>query len=146
MKLEIELVPLTTWYSNLRTKISQGEWDKIRKQSYSDSNHRCAICGALSKLNCHEKWEYDDDSHVQKLTGFIALCDSCHMIKHLGFAGIQADKGCLDMDGLIEHFMKVNRVDRVMFDRHCKESFRMWTERSNHEWKTDLSQWSSLLE
>ena len=108
MKLEIDLVPSTAWYSNLRTKIPRKEWDKIRKQSYSDSNHVCAICSVKSKLNCHEIWEYDDKKHIQTLKGFIALCDDCHMIKHIGFAGIQSSKGLLDFSKLVEHFKKVN--------------------------------------
>ncbi|MDF1534223.1 MAG: hypothetical protein P1P69_06945 [Methanosarcinaceae archaeon] len=59
MRLEIDLVPSTAWYSNLRTNISKNKWDKIRKQSYADANHKCAICGADGRLNCHEIWEYD---------------------------------------------------------------------------------------
>ena len=145
MKLEIDLVPSTAWYSNLRTKISKTEWDKIRKQSYADTNHKCAICGADSKLNCHEIWQYDDKRYIQKLKGFIALCNDCHMIKHIGFAGIQASNGLLDMNKLIEHFMKVNQVDKNVFDKHHKTSFEVWTERSKHKWNTDLAQWSNLV-
>ena len=60
MKLEIDLVPSTAWYSNLRKKVSQKDWDRIRKQSYADANHKCTICGAEGRLNCHEIWKYDD--------------------------------------------------------------------------------------
>ena len=145
MKLEIELVPETAWYSNLRKRISKREWDKIRKQCYADANHKCAICGAGGRLNCHEIWEYDDKKHVQKLKGFIALCDDCHMIKHIGFAEIQASKGLLDMDKLVEHFMKVNGVDKKTFYRHREEAFKVWKERSQHEWTTDFSRWATLI-
>jgi len=55
MKLKIELVPETAWYSNLRNKIPKNEWDKIRKQVYSNANYKCEICvNANIKLNCHE--------------------------------------------------------------------------------------------
>ena len=145
MKLKIELVPSTAWYSNLRNKIPKDEWDKIRKKSYSDSNHKCFICDANRRLNCHEIWEYDDKKHTQKLNGFVALCDDCHMIKHIGFAGIQASKGLLDMDKLIEHFMKINSVDRKTFEEHHKKSFEIWEQRSKNDWKTDLAQWSNLI-
>jgi hypothetical protein len=60
MRLEIDLVPSTAWYSNLRNKIPLKEWDRIRKKSYLDADHKCAICGAEGRLNCHEIWEYDD--------------------------------------------------------------------------------------
>lgn len=145
MKLEIDLVPSTAWYSNLRTKISKKEWDKIRKKCYAKVRQKCAICGAIGRLNCHEIWEYDDKKHIQKLKGFIALCDNCHMIKHIGFAGIQASKGILDMDTLIKHFMKVNKVDRKTFDEHYEESFKIWIERSKYKWITHLGKWSKLV-
>ena len=145
MILEIDLVPSTAWYSNLRTKIPKKEWDKIRKQSYADVNHKCAICGADGRLNCHEIWCYDDKKNIQKLNGFIALCNDCHMIKHIGFAGIQASKGFLDMDKLIEHCLKVNKIDKKTFDKHREESFKIWKERSQKEWATDLAQWSYLV-
>lgn len=145
MKLKIDLVPSTAWYSNLRKKVPSKEWDKIRKQSYADANHECEICGAEGRLNCHEIWEYDDKKYIQKLKGFISLCNDCHMIKHIGFAGIQASKGFLDMDKLIEHFMKVNNVDKKTFEDHKEKSFEIWRERSKEEWTTDLAQWSNLV-
>jgi hypothetical protein len=145
LKLEIELVPETAWYSNLRKMILPKEWDKIRKQSYLDAGNKCAICKADGQLNCHEIWEYDDKHHVQKLIGFIALCNNCHMIKHIGFAGIQASKGLLDMDNLIEHFMRVNGVDKKTFEEHRRKAFEIWRERSKHKWKTDLGRWAKLV-
>ena len=158
MKLEIDLVPSTAWYSNLKTKIPVKEWDKIRKRCYADVNYKCQICGSDGKnqifvtrgsikgtLNCHEIWEYDDNKHIQKLEGFLALCNDCHMIKHIGFASIQDSKGLLDMDKLIGHFMKVNGVSRKTFDKHHEESLKVMGERSQHEWKTNFAQWSNLI-
>lgn len=145
MKLKIELVPSTAWYSNLRSKISKKEWDKIRKQSYANAGYKCDICNIKNKLNCHEIWEYDDEKHIQKLSGFIALCDNCHMIKHIGFAGIQSNRNLLDMGKLIKHFEKINKVDRKTFDKHHSESFKIWQERSKQKWKIDLSKWSHLI-
>ncbi len=108
---------------------------------YADSNHKCAICGADGRLNCHEIWEYDDKKNIQKLNGFIALCNDCHMIKHIGFAGIQASKGLLDMNKLIEHFMNVNNVDKKTFYIHSKEATNVWRERSQKKWTTDFAHW-----
>ena len=145
MKLKIDLVPKTAWYSNLRAKIPKEEWDKIRKQSYADAKHKCAICSAKEKLNCHEIWEYDDIKHIQKLNGFIALCDNCHMIKHIGFAEIQASKKLLNMGKLIKHFMDINKVNKKFFEDHYTKSFEVWKKRSKHKWETNLSKWSFLI-
>ena len=67
------------------------------------------------------------------------------MIKHIGFAGIQASKGLLDMDKLIEHFMKINSINREEFDKHHEESFKVWRERSKNKWTIELAQWSNLI-
>jgi hypothetical protein len=145
MKLEIDLVPKTAWYSNLRNKIPRADWDKIRKKAYADAGKKCAICGAKGILDCHEIWAYDDEKHIQELKGFIALCNNCHMIKHIGLAGIKASKGQLDMDELIEHFTKVNGVDRDAFEKHYRNAFAIWKARSEHQWQTKLSKWADLV-
>jgi hypothetical protein len=145
MKLEIELVPSTVWYSNVRLLVSKTVWDMIRKESYNIANYKCQICGVSGRLNCHEIWEYDDKKHIHKLRGFIALCDDCHMIKHMGFAGIQASKGLIDMDKLIEHFMKVNNVDEKTFNGHEKDAFEVWHERSKYEWEQDFGEYSKFI-
>lgn len=145
MKLTTELVPRNGWNKNLRTSLPKVEWDKIRKQSYEDSDHKCSICGAKERLNCHEIWSYDDPKCIQTLKGFQALCDKCHMIKHLGFAGIQASKGKLDMDKLIQHFCEVNNVNEDYFEEYKNKVFQQWNERSQHKWKTDLGRWKDLV-
>jgi len=145
LKLTIELVPATAWYSNLRGVLPRKEWDNIRFKVYNDHNNCCAICGASGRLNCHEIWEYDDFQHIQKLKGFIALCEDCHWIKHIGLAGIKASEGQLDMQKLIDHFLKVNNVDVNTFEQHRSEAFKTFEERSKHEWKTDLGEWKCFI-
>ena len=100
MKLDIELVPSTCWYSNLRNAVSREVWDRIRYKAYKASGYRCHICGIDRKMYCHEVWRYDDEKHVQRLVGFVGLCELCHMVKHIGFAGIRAMDGELDFDAL----------------------------------------------
>jgi len=145
MKLEIELVPKTSWYNNLRKILPGSEWDRIRKEAYRNANYRCEICGQEGRLSCHEIWSYDDIESIQKLEGFQALCDDCHMIKHIGFAGIQASKGLLDMDKLISHFMKVNNVNADDFKIHKAKAISTWAERSRREWTVDLGKWNKFL-
>jgi hypothetical protein len=147
MKLEIELVPSTAWYSNVRKMVSREEWDQIRKKCYADAGYKCEICGATNvQLNCHEKWSYDDNRHIQKLKGFIGLCENCHWIKHLGLAGIRASEGTLDMEKLIQHYLRVNGVNRAEFERQRDEAFNQWQERSKHQWKTELGNWKAVVQ
>jgi hypothetical protein len=144
LKLTIELVPQTSWYSNMRSLVTRSEWDKIRKNAYAEYGHKCGICGASGKLNCHEIWDYDDKTHFQNLAGFIALCDLCHHVKHIGLAGILADQGKLDYDAVVEHFMKVNDCNRKVFEQHKIEAFAQWRERSQHQWTVDLGEFKSI--
>jgi len=144
MKLEIELVPKTSWWNNLRKSLHKSEWDKIRKKIYSDYNHRCGICGDSSRISCHEIWSYNDDKHIQRLDGFIALCNMCHHVKHIGLAGILANKGRLDYDKVVEHFMHVNDCSQNDFLTHRAEAFQIWEERSQHQWDIELGDFQYL--
>ena len=145
LKLTIELVPKTSWYNNMRKVLPKAEWDRLRKETYAEHGHKCGICGAEGRLNCHEIWEYDDRNHSQRLVGFIALCDLCHHVKHIGLAGILASKGQLDYEKVVEHFMKVNRCGGGRFKKHKKRAFRQWAERSKYAWQVDLGEYEALV-
>jgi len=145
LRLSVELVPSTAWYSNLRNRLPKKDWDKIRHRTYAEYEYRCSICSVASKLNCHEIWEYDDTLHIQRLAGFVALCDWCHHVKHLGFAAILAARGQLDYEKLIEHFLRVNDCDRNTFEEHSKNAFEVWERRSRHEWRTDLGKYTDMV-
>jgi hypothetical protein len=144
-RLTIELVPSTSWYKNMRKVVSRAQWDTIRKRAYAESGHKCGICEAEGRLNCHEIWEYDDRAHVQKLVGFIALCDLCHHVKHIGLANILAAEGKLDLEQVINHFMDVNRCSRARFEKYRQQAFNQWHERSGHEWKVDLGEFAGMV-
>ena len=70
-KLKSEIVPTSCWYSNVRSNVSKKEWDFLRKKSYESAGHVCEICGDTGKnqgfnhnVECHEIWEYDDNTHI----------------------------------------------------------------------------------
>lgn len=146
LKLKIELVPSTSWYNNLRKVLPRIKWDKIRKRAYAEYGYKCGICGAEGRLNCHELWEYNDEEHSQKLLGFIALCDMCHHVKHIGFAGILATRGELDYMKVVEHFMKVNNCDEMTFEEHRENAFDKWQRRSQYKWNVDLGKYKDVIE
>jgi cyclopropane fatty-acyl-phospholipid synthase-like methyltransferase len=138
LKLTIEMVPATSWYNNLRSLMPKEAWDKLRHKVYKDFGYRCGICKSKGRLHCHEIWKFDDKNGIQELKGFIALCTSCHWIKHIGLAGIKADGGELDYDKLVEHFMKVNKCDKSAFTKHREEAVKTFEERSNRSWKLKI--------
>lgn len=140
-QLLVELIPKTCHYSNVRTTVKTSEWDKIRYLTYEAANHRCEICGDTGKnqgkrhdVECHEIWEYDDENHIQKLIGLIALCPFCHMTKHIGRAiATGQEKICYGQ------MAKVNKWTPNQIQEHIVESFNLHKQRSEHEWDLDIS-------
>lgn len=137
MKLTIELVPSTAWYSNVRSNVSQAEWDVLRKDCYKKAGHNCEICGGRGPkhpVECHEIWSYDDDACTQTLDGLIALCPSCHQVKHIGLAQIQGN-----YHKALAHLAKVNEISIEEAELYVEASFEIWSKRSQKEWKLDIT-------
>lgn len=144
LPLTIELVPQTSWYDNMRKALPKTEWDRLRQRTYAAYGHQCGICGAKGKLHCHERWVYDEHTRTQTLIGFIALCEWCHHVKHIGLAGVLASRGQIRFECVIRHFMKVNNCDRRTFEAHENAAFDLWDERSRHDWRVDLGAYARM--
>ena len=133
--LSIELIPKSTWYDNVRSRVSRDVWVSIRN---AFAKAQCQICGFKYNLQSHEVWRYDDINHIQKLVGFMCLCGLCRSVKHLGLAGIMAQRGDLDYSRLIKHYCDVNECSEADFKADRKEAFELWKGRSGFEWRLDL--------
>ena len=137
MKLTIELIPSSSWFTNVRSAVSKQDWDKLKTKIYQQANYKCEICGKKGKkhpVECHEIFEFDDKKLIQKLTKLVALCPDCHMVKHIGLAEVH---GKLEL--AIKHFIKVNKISRLEADKYIKDCFLLWNKRSSKIWKLDLS-------
>ncbi|MBO4988967.1 MAG: HNH endonuclease [Clostridia bacterium] len=135
MKLEIELVPDGCWYSNLRSALPPALWDKIRKDAYRRAGGRCMVCGKKGRLEAHERWSYDETSHVQKLETVVALCHDCHSVVHIARTQMMGDG-----DRAMEHFMKVNGCTQSEFHRALGEANTLQQRRNLiDDWQTDIS-------
>ncbi len=145
LKLTAELVPSSTWYRNLRTAVPRGTWDVIRRSIYRAHDYRCGICGAKTRLNCHEVWAYDDESQVQRLSGFVALCDWCHHVKHLVHAAGLTSEGKINYERVIAHLMRVNGCDRETFEEHRERALEAYRRRSAEEWRVDFGAYERLV-
>jgi hypothetical protein len=135
--LTIELIPKTSFFKNLRSELSQQQWDLIRRAIYKRANYRCEIenCGGKGSrhpVECHEIWEYSGS--VQKLVGLIALCPKCHMVKHWGLT---------QMRGLehvaFEHLRHVNNWSVQQAQKHVMEAVEIWQARNKIQWVLDIS-------
>jgi hypothetical protein len=135
--LTIELVPASSWGANLRSVLPKRDWDILRKKTYRLAGHRCEICGGKGSrhpVECHEVWDYDDEALVQTLVRLIALCPSCHEVKHFGLAE-KRGKG----PRAFGHMMRVNGWRQDQAQGHLYQAFDKWQARSRHEWTLDLT-------
>ena len=141
LKLAVEMVPDPLHQKNVRTAVSRKVWDLIRKRVYQSAAYTCQLCGNDSgKVEAHEIWHYDDRKHIQTLVGLIALCKSCHALKHIGFSMYtETGQSIFSRDKLIKHFCRVNGVRKERFFSHENDSMILHDERGAHEWTQDMS-------
>ncbi|MBW4533204.1 MAG: HNH endonuclease [Pleurocapsa minor HA4230-MV1] len=135
--LTIELVPSTSWFSNVRSNVERPTWDILRKLTYRQARYKCEVCGgrgAKHPVECHEIWHYDDSNYIQTLSGLTALCPSCHQVKHIGLARLQGQGEKAEAQ-----LSKVNDWTTEQTDRYIDGAFALWQSRSCHDWTLDLS-------
>jgi hypothetical protein len=135
--LTIELVPKTSWYRNVRSNVSTAEWERLKKITFSRAGHVCEVCGGRGKkwpVECHEVFAYDDEQRVQKLVKLVALCPSCHEVKHIGLAGVRGN-----YERAVAHLSRVNGWSIADAELYIEGCFELWHRRSRHPWQLDLS-------
>lgn len=142
--LFVDLVPSSCWLTNVRSAVSPGDWERLRKMVYRRAGHRCEACGAGKNpdarrwLEAHERWRYLRETTsgrlIQKLTRIVCLCTPCHQTTHFGHAQIIGqEQDCL------EHLCHVNDWTPAQAWEHIDAAFGRWQRRSEHLWELDLS-------
>lgn len=135
--LTLELIPRPTWGINLRSALKRSQWDRLRRAQFKVAGNVCEICGGRGRrhpVEGHEIWEFDENSHVQKLVGIIALCPPCHEVKHFGLAQSRG-RG----KAAIRHLTTVNQWTQQQALAHIDAAFAKWAERSTQPWMVDMS-------
>ena len=130
-KLTVELIPKSSFYVNLRSVLSVDDWDLLRRDTYQKAGYLCDVCGSQGKkwpVECHEIWKYTENNY-QILSGLIALCPSCHEVKHIGLAGVRGRTHIAKA-----HLMNVNNWSNKQADKHINEAWRLWGIRSKQTW------------
>jgi len=142
-KLTIELVPRTCWGSNVRKILTATQWRKISQTQAVRAGHVCEICGESGltqgtnrTVECHEIWHYNDETHVQTLTGLISLCPNCHQVKHYGRTKTLAP---WKAEAMHERLARLNGWSQDEVKRHVSQSWSLWEKRSLVPWSLDIS-------
>ena len=150
MKLEIELVPASSWYKSLYRHYQDSgrdrEWKQLKKNLFEKEGELCWICKSTKNpLEAHESWEYNTETKIRRLSEIHHICGMCHKIKHIGlwtatrYGKEQMVKKGLTKKDLIEHFCNVNGCNAKVFNKHEDESYAVQFERGKIEWKLDMS-------
>jgi hypothetical protein len=45
IKLTLELIPKTCWFSSVRKQMSDEQWKAVRRHTFSNTHYVCEICG-----------------------------------------------------------------------------------------------------
>ena len=153
MKLEIELVPQSCWYMNLRKVFTPEEWKRVSNdvRDLIKTKGTCSICGKITHprdlvdkyLEAHEVWEYriiDENSGIIILKDIIPLCTTCHRSKHFGYSQLN---GWTDM--VCDHLKKVNNLSDEELNDYIDSKAKEYEYRSQiQNWKLDLSKLKDL--
>lgn len=129
-----EMLPVTTWEDNVRTRVSTERWDQLRRYCYKAAGYRCEICGTKGKIEAHEAWHLWDEAGIQKLEKLLALCPLCHKAHHLGFAqrlGIYGE--------VLRHIKLVNKWNDKQLKDALQDAKDICEQRSLEPWDVDVS-------
>lgn len=146
-KLEVSLIPAKAWGRNVRAVVSESSWFTLRSKfgAIFDAYKNypalteplvCSGCGKSfsENLHLHEKWEFDDENLIQKLSGFVAICEDCHNAIHMGRANLVGVG-----DSAREHIKKVNSWTDSQLIKHLNDASSQWSRRIDLVYQLDLS-------
>lgn len=136
MRLTLELVPTSCWYSNVRSNVTAETWNRLQEHCFHAAAYRCEICGGVGPahpVECHEIWDYDDAQHIQHLAGLVSLCPACHQVKHMGRA-LQTGAGI----AALQHLARVNALPVAEAVAIVQRALVCCQERSRHAWTLDV--------
>jgi hypothetical protein len=138
--LFVDLVPRSCWFTNVRSCVTPGDWERLRRPVLRRAGHRCEACGKGENrglrrwLEVHERWHYDDATGVQALRRLICLCSPCHLVTHFGYANVTSRT-----DEALAHLRGVTGMSQPQAWAHVRHAEQVWITRSARMWELDLT-------
>lgn len=131
-----DMLPSSTWEANLRTLLTEAEWNRLRKFCYQAAGNTCVACGSRGEphVEAHEAWAFNEKTGVQTLKGLLCLCPTCHKAKHLGFANRM---GILPQ--VMARLIWLNDWDETTLAHELKACAQRQEQLSLRKWTLDLS-------
>ena len=138
--LFVDMVPRSCWFTNVRSCVTQQDWERVRRMVTRRAGQRCEVCGAgpggqpvSSRLDVHERWAYDEGRAVQALRRLICLCEACHESTHLGLANLRGRAG-----EALAHLQRVTGMSDAEVSSHVDAANDAFVRRSARVWELDL--------
>ena len=75
--LFVDLIPSTSWFTNVRSAVSERDWFRIRKMVYRRAGQRCEACGAGADKARAGSWSATSGSPTGHGPGRPAACRCC---------------------------------------------------------------------
>lgn len=139
--LNIDLIPQTSWGINVRSSLSNKDWQLIRELVLARENYTCELCGEKNlPLHCHERFSFNTINHVQRLERLLCICENCHTSIHFGHASLTGKE-----EEAINHLIKVKyphlnkKRGKKLVNQEIKEAKVLWEDLSQIEFTLDLS-------
>jgi Domain of unknown function (DUF5710) len=137
--LFVDLVPRSCWFTNVRSCVSQRDWERLRRMITNRAGRKCEICHRGEDresgrwLEAHERWAYDHRTKVQALRRLICLCTDCHTATHYGLASLNGkDRAAF------RHLCAVTGLSENEAGHLVDAAFELWGKRSLVAWELDL--------
>jgi hypothetical protein len=138
--LFVDMVPSSCWFTNVRSCVSQQDWERLRRMVTQRAANRCEACGDGENrdvhrwLEVHERWHYDETTATQTLRRLICLCTDCHQTTHLGLANLRGHAA-----QALAHLQSVTGMTPTEANQHVAAANQLWLTRSTRTWTLDLS-------
>lgn len=138
--LFVDLVPSTCWFTNVRSCVSQGDWERLRRMVIKRAGGRCEICRVGEDredqrwMEAHERWDFDEARGVQTLKRIICLCTDCHQTTHYGRTSIMGGG-----DWAFDFLREIRGFSETEANEHIRDAMDLWEARSQRVWELDLS-------
>lgn len=145
--LYVDLVPGSTFGINCRKVITKYQWSRLSRGIKARADFTCEFCGMpeVPEQNIyhvtHERFSYDEESGVQRLTRFICSCRRCDEFTHFGHALVYGGVPELILGHALAVRMLTPGDTTTMegLEAEAWAALEVWKRRHTINWTVDLS-------
>lgn len=125
----INLTPRPCFITNSKYFLSAKDWPRVQNFVIQRAEGKCESCERdCNNLRIEEVYQFDDETYIQKLIRYIALCKPCCDL----YSMVKGQPN-------VEHLMLVAGLLREDAEEYIKDRQDIRVSLSNYTWDLDLS-------